>query len=208
MMDNQTYSSANVDKYTCQDHFVTARLETFFRTVVTLLSSVDSKTVLSLGCGEGLDLKHMLDLSWPGADNYYGLDFSPKVLQQSLTTLNTIPFRVVCGDVAHLPLKLDDFDLILCLELLEHVRNPSRVIEEIFNQFRGYCIFSVPNEPFYRLTRMLRFRQNIMHFGNHPDHINHWSASSFRRTLEKHTTVLKVAKSFPWTIVLCRGNEK
>jgi len=199
------YSSSNVSKYRYTHPFVRERLEGFFRTVSILMSRLDSKNILSLGCGEGLDLRRIYDGSPNRADGYWGLDLNVDALRMSVTVLGDVPFRAICGDVANLPVKLQKFDLILCLELLEHLLNPRGVIEQISRQYIGYCIFSVPNEPLYRLTRMLLFRQNIRYFGNHPEHMNHWSAAAFQRLLAKYFRIDKVEKSFPWTVVLCKA---
>lgn len=207
MKNEEGYSSTNANKYSCREPFVVKKLEVFFRTIVAVLSDLKSNAVLSLGCGEGLELRYLHDMGWSGAARYYGLDLSRGAIRESRNVLDGIPFNAVCGDVGSLPLRLDRFDLIICLELLEHVQNPSYVLEEVFSRYRGHCVFSVPNEPLYRLTRMLRFRQNIRHFGNHPEHVNHWSASGFTRLLEKHATILRVEKPFPWTVVLCKGRE-
>ena len=200
-----SYSSTNVNKYTCRHPFVTERLDKFFRAVTILMSRLDSRNVLNLGCGEGLDLRRIYDASPIRVNEYWGLDLSLDALRMSMAVLAGMPFRAICGDVANLPVRLHKFDLILCLELLEHLPDPRGIVEQISRQYAGYCIFSVPNEPLYRLTRMLLFRQNIRDFGNHPEHINHWSAASFRRLLANYFRVDKVEKSFPWTVVLCKA---
>jgi 2-polyprenyl-3-methyl-5-hydroxy-6-metoxy-1,4-benzoquinol methylase len=201
------YSSSNVNKYACKHPFVMKRLDRFFRDITAMMSGLNTRSVLSLGCGEGLDLKRIYDESSLRAHTYVGLDCNLDALRMSLTVLDGMPYTAVCGDVAdlaNLPIKLRNFDLILCLELLEHLPNPRELLEEISRQYAGYCIFSVPNEPLYRLTRMLLFRQTIRNFGNHPDHLNHWSAGSFCKLLESYFKVDRVEKPFPWTVVLCQ----
>jgi ubiquinone/menaquinone biosynthesis C-methylase UbiE len=207
MNEKSNYSSTNVNKYNCRHPFVVKRLDTFFQSVTEMMSGLNTGAMLSLGCGEGIDLRRIHDLSSQHADNYYGLDFSLNALRMSLNILDEIPFEPVCGDVSNLPLRLCSFDLIICLELLEHLQEPRKLLEEISRQFVGQCIFSVPNEPFYRLARMFLFRQNIRAFGNHPEHINHWSAGAFKHLLSKYFTVKRVDTPFPWTVVLCQSRK-
>lgn len=200
-----SYSSTNVNKYNCRHPFVRKRLDDFFKVIVGMMSALESKNVLSLGCGEGLDLRRIHELSPVRFKRYWGLDLKVDALRMGLTVSGDVPFRAVCGDISNLPIKLEMFDLILGLEILEHIRDPREVLEQISHRYIGYCILSVPNEPLYRLTRMLMFRQNIRHFGNHPEHINHWSSSSFQRMLAGYFRIIKVEKPFPWTVILCKS---
>lgn len=207
MTEKTSYASTNINKYNCRHPFVTKRLDTFFKGVTDLMSGLNNKTILSLGCGEGIDLRRIYDLSPHRADSYCGLDFNLNALRMSLSILDGISFKPICGDVSSIPIRLRNFDLIICLELLEHLRDPTRILEEISRQFVGQCIFSVPNEPLYRLTRMLLFRQNVREFGNHPEHINHWSAGAFRRFLKRYFIVKRVVTPFPWIVALCQSGR-
>jgi 2-polyprenyl-3-methyl-5-hydroxy-6-metoxy-1,4-benzoquinol methylase len=122
--------------------------------------------------------------------------------------LNNLQLDVIKGDIYYLPFTLNRFDLILCLEVLEHLTFPEKVMEEVSIHFNGYCIFSVPNEPLFRLTRLLLFKQNIRKLGNHPEHINHWSRNKFSRLIRKYFIIDQIVTPFPWTIVLCHKKEK
>jgi len=126
-------------------------------------------------------------------------------LRVSLNILSDRPYRAICGDLTNLPVKLQKFDLLLCLEVLEHLPKPVKILEQISQEYVGHCIFSVPNEPVYRLTRMILFRQDVRRFGNHPDHVNHWSSGSFQRLAAKYFRVERVVRPYPWTVVLCRA---
>ena len=110
------------------------------------------------------------------------------------------------GIADYLPLDLGRFELILCLEVLEHLRWPERVLLDISNRFKGACIFSVPNEPLYRLTRMLLLHRDLRHFGNHPEHLQNWSSRDISRLLNRYFTIDRVIRPFPWTVVLSHNS--
>ena len=54
--------------------------------------------------------------------------------------------RVVLGDIEGMPFPDSEFDAVVCTEVLEHVPNPSRALEEIRRVLkpRGVLIGSVP----------------------------------------------------------------
>ncbi len=209
MMNPVEHDSSNLNKYQCHHPFAVKTIGAFTTKVMQMISRTKHSRILSLGCGEGYDIKNLFEKRRIEFEYCCGLDLNINALRYSRKVVSAFQLDVVNGDVHHLPFKLDGFDLILCLEVMEHLKNPDGVLERISHFFKGACLFSIPNEPLYRLTRMFLLRKNIRNFGNHPEHINHWSAGGFRRLLEKYFEVEMVEKSFPWTIALCRvGGEK
>jgi ubiquinone/menaquinone biosynthesis C-methylase UbiE len=64
----------------------------------------------------------------------------------NVTTLDVEPPADVVGDVMNLPFKEATFDFVICLETLEHVRNPFKAMNEIYRVLRpgGKFIGSAP----------------------------------------------------------------
>lgn len=194
--------TTNFQKYQCQHPFAVNRIGNFYDALIQLIDLVKPTNMLNIGCGEGFDLRNIYDR---GITPEYccGLDLNLEALRMAKKALADLQFDAASGDIYNLPIKLSRFDLILCLEVLEHLAHPERILKEISKLNNYYCIFSVPNEPFYRLTRMLLFRQNIRKLGNHPEHRNKWSKSSFSRLIKRHFNIDQILSPFPWTIVLC-----
>ncbi len=196
--------TTNYDKYTSNHPYVVERIGRFFGDLARLIALVEPMSILSLGCGEGFDLKSICEKS-PGSPYCCGLDLNPGALRVAQELVRNFQFDSIQGDIHHLPFRLDRFDTVLCLEVLEHLEHPEAVMREISQRYNGYCVFSVPNEPLYRLTRMLLFRLNVRQFGNHPDHINHWSKRSFAQLVGQYFVIDQVTTPFPWTMVLCHS---
>lgn len=97
--------------------------------------------VLDVGCGTGLILDHFR--KWEPV----GLDFHPVALQYCSQRKLT---RLVNGDVTQLPFESGSFDLILALDLMEHVEDHERMIREFSRVLRkGGCLMAtVPAHPF------------------------------------------------------------
>ncbi|MFC2153912.1 class I SAM-dependent methyltransferase [Candidatus Altiarchaeota archaeon] len=113
------------------------------RLILEKLKPKDSDLVLELGCGEA----HILDLIKNGKT--IGVDISSEAIQRAKEkkrrNKNII---LVQGDVEQTPFPENHFKKIICTEVIEHVSNPEKLIDEIVRITRDdACImFSIPNE--------------------------------------------------------------
>lgn len=93
-----------------------------------------SSKILDLGCGEGVFIKELFDL---GYKNIKGLDknFSSDIVDQ--------------GDIFNTPYEDNDHDVILCLDVIEHLPIAKQIdaIKEMHRITKkgGICIISIPN---------------------------------------------------------------
>ena len=97
--------------------------------------------VLDVGCGEKFYKKYFEN------SDYVGLDFPSNTADHS----KNIKSPDIWGDGQKLPLKKESFDLIICIQVIEHIPNTSEVIEE-FNRVLlpgGKLFLSVPHS--YRI---------------------------------------------------------
>ena len=94
-------------------------------------------------------------------------------------------------------------DLLMCCEVLEHLESPERALDEFCARKPKHAILTVPHEPWFMLSNLARGK-NITRFGNDIEHINHWSARSFRTFLERRFEVLELTTSYPWVLALTR----
>lgn len=192
-------NSSNEIKYVTKNPLLRFALRRFFQSVNHLLPDVES--VLDAGCGEGYGAKEIIAEHEPL--KIYGVDLSLNALKKSL---EVNPYVLVCqADITQLPVPDCCVDMVMSLEVLEHIPDPDQAIEEYKRVTRRYMLLSVPNEPLFRILRMLR-GDDIKQWGNHPEHVNHWNLYSFQRFIRRHQ--LRVIRSvcpppFIWTIVLC-----
>jgi len=208
MSNTKSYPTTNFNKYHCQHQFAINRIGNFLDNLTQLITLIKPSYIFNIGCGEGLDIKNIYEKGEINIEYCCGLDLNFDALKIARQMSTNVKFDAIKGDIYYLPSKLNRFDLILCLEVLEHLTFPGKALKEISHHFNGYCIFSVPNEPLYRLTRLLLFKQNIRQLGNHPEHLNHWSKNKFSRLLRKYFIIDQLVTPFPWTIVLCHKKEE
>lgn len=183
-------------KYTDRSPLVRFANRRFHTAIHSMLSTVPFGTVLDAGSGEGVV---MASLKNGFSAEFVGLDLDYGRLVEARKRLAAIP--LVSGDVHTLPFPDDAFDLVICLEVLEHVGGPSRAISELHRVTRRFLLASVPNEPWWRIGNMLRLKY-LQDWGNTPEHINHWSTRQFVQFIEPHFEIREVRRPLLWSFVL------
>jgi len=103
---------------------------------------LDGKTALDVGCGAGLLAEPLRRL---GA-RVTGIDASPEVIAVARDHSTTVGLEINyrTGDVQQLE---GQFDLITCMEVIEHVADPAAFIRALANRLaaNGLLIMSTPN---------------------------------------------------------------
>jgi SAM-dependent methyltransferase len=113
---------------------------------------LDGLRMLDVGCGIGTYVRQLREFS----PEVYGIDFSARRL-----SVNAVP-GLLAGVGEHLPFKSDSFDLVLLNEVIEHVRDDRRTIEECVRVLRqaGHLVIFAPN-------RLYPFETHGVQLGNH-----------------------------------------
>ncbi len=106
----------------------------------------------------------------------------------------------VFGDATRLPVPDGAFDLVLAIEVLEHIPVPDAALAELARVCSGTLIASVPFEPIWRAGNLARGRY-VRDFGNTPGHVNHWTRWGFTRFVSTRFRVERVRNPLPWTMV-------
>jgi SAM-dependent methyltransferase len=100
--------------------------------------------ILDAGCGTG----GLLDVlsQWPDAE-VTGIDFAGEALSFCRQRGHR---RLAGSDLTVLPFRSDSFDVVTALDVLEHIQNDARALEEIFRVLRpgGILVASVPAYQF------------------------------------------------------------
>lgn len=197
---SENFQSGNYKKYSSRNPLMGKVISNFIenlRDTVTPLENINR--VIDIGCGEGFIIN---SLSLP---DITGVDISKNALK--LAKDKNRNCNLCAGSVYELSFKNNSFDLAIATEVLEHLEKPDRALQEIRRISSDYCIFSVPNEPYFRTMNFLRGK-NLTRFGNDVEHLQNWSSGEFVRLIAKYFKVLEVRKPFPWTMVLCRKQRR
>lgn len=142
-----------------------------FTVLNTIWRSLDKRaeSILDVGCGQGEPMK-----SINRHKRFYtvGVDiFEPYLMQ--CRHQNTHDDYVLC-DVRRLPFKEKSFDLVLCLELLEHLEREDgeRLLQTIEKVARKQAIVSTP---------VSTYKQEPYDGNPHQEHKYVWSPTEVKR---------------------------
>jgi len=109
-------------------------------------SLIDNKKTLDLGCGEGI---FCFELKKRGFD-ITGIDISKEALIHAKENFKklSLDVNVINGSAENIPTKKNSFEQVICLDVLEHVKEPNKVLKEINEALikEGTFILTVPNE--------------------------------------------------------------
>jgi len=202
-MSQPPHESANWRKHHSRNPLKGLLVRRFGRAVSRLaaasLDGLERPLVLDAGCGEGLGLSR-LAASLPQA-RLLGVDKNPSALSLARASHNG---DLLLADVCRLPFADDSFDLAVCLEVLEHVQEPSMGMSELARVTRGRVLMSVPNQPYFALSN-LALGRNLRHLGDDPDHRHAWRGRTFASAVSCVMPLDGVCYSFPWVVVVARG---
>ncbi len=62
--------------------------------------------------------------------------------------------RIKKEDITNLSYANDSYDTVICMEVLEHLLNPLKAIDELKRIAKKRIIISVPLEPYFSIARM------------------------------------------------------
>lgn len=167
--------------------------------ISSLIDDSSKPKILEIGCGDGFVLKTLESKS----AELHGIDISTKRVERAKRFL---PHAKICeADAENLPFEDNCFNVTVCSEVLEHLKNPQKAVEEMIRVTKksGDMIVSVPNEFNWHIGRLLllRFPLKI------PDHLNKFSVKELdgmfnRRHIKLYRIPAFLPKYFSLTYVL------
>jgi 2-polyprenyl-3-methyl-5-hydroxy-6-metoxy-1,4-benzoquinol methylase len=196
-----TVTGNTYDKYGSSNPVVKRLMANFEGTLEALFTQAAPRTILDVGCGEGV-LTHKWAQRLEG--RIVGIDLEDPAIQAEWAKRQApnLSYRVMKAE--RLPFEEGEFDLAAAIEVLEHVPDPEHTVAQMARVARGgHLLVSVPREPLWRALNMARGAY-LRDFGNTPGHINHWSKQGFVRLLARHGEVVERRSPFPWTMLLVR----
>ncbi len=189
------------DKYGSTNPVVRRLMAGFEATLDELFTQAAPRSILDIGCGEGV-----LTCRWAerlGDGRVVGIDLDDPKLKAEWATRSrpNLEYRTMLAE--NLPFGDGEFELASAIEVLEHVPDPAHTVAEMARCASGHLLVSVPREPLWRGLNLARGAY-VKQLGNTPGHVNHWSKRAFVRLLSQHGEVVEARSPFPWTMLLVR----
>ncbi len=158
---NQTYKNNNPSWHEEDASFKAAKI----LSIITK-NSISFDTVCEIGCGSGEILLQLMN-KLPSSIHYQGIDISQdaikiaKTKERNRLTFNLNEFSEIKNE--------RNFDLILVIDVIEHVENYFELLKEI-NHTSTYSIFHIPLDmsvwTLFREKMLIESKERVGHIHN------------------------------------------
>jgi len=166
-----------------------ARRKIIFDWVLQTLADYSSPNTLDIGCGTGFNIEY---LQTRGYQQITGLDFSVDALGFCQSRLLT---RLVCSEGTRAPFCGESFDVIMALDLIEHLADDVQTLQELERLLK-------PNGSLVIFTPAFNFLWGLQDEVSH--HYRRYTAGELRQKLARiglHTCKLTYANTFLFPII-------
>lgn len=196
------FNNSNYKKYHSKNYLKQVMIKKFKNKLIKILNNDNDNnnltTLLDAGCGEGFISDFIYNNT--KIKNITGIDICSNSINYAKKQNEMIKYE--CKNLYKLDYINNSFDVVISLEVLEHLEKPEIVLKELIRISKKKLIISVPNEPFFSLGNLLSFK-NVKTLGNPIDHVNKWTKNKFIKFIKQNgVTNFSVVTSFPWTIVI------
>jgi len=123
-----------------------SRTQWYDMLLMNLAPTVKSSDVfLEVGCGESYALRYLAEKNLVKQSNIYGIDQSKLAIKHISASLPHAHFEQ--GDIYDLSFKKSFFDVVLMMEVIEHLENPKAALQQVYSVTKkgGTFYLSFPN---------------------------------------------------------------
>ncbi len=162
-----------------------------FIEVEKLITSV-SGDILDIGCHSGLFTKRIHGKLLP--NKIYGVDVSKVAIGRAKKRIPSGYFQI--ADAQNLPFENNTFAAVFCLEVLEHVDYPQKVLSEIKRVLKkgGYSVLLVPMDNL--LFKLIWFFWNLKYKVWTHTHVQSFTNSKLEDLIEEKGLKITDSKTF------------
>lgn len=134
---------------------------------------VAGQRVLDVACGAGYGTNLLAQV----AAKATGLDIDPAAIRRAAKKYQAENLTFLAGDCCEMPFEAGSFDVVVANEVIEHIEEQDRFIEEAKRVLvpGGTLLVSTPNRPVYN-----RYKTP------NPFHVSEMDVAEFRRLLRRH----------------------
>lgn len=187
------------DKYLKSNFIIQKLIRNFYGSIRDILSGIEVEKILEVGCGPGFSTQYLR--GFLRGESFEASEYKPDLAKEAQSRNPGI--KIQQESIYELKRDANSFDLIVVLEVLEHLENPEAALKEIKRVTSKYCLLSVPNEPLWRILNIFRLKY-LKNLGNTPGHLQHWSKNQFTKFISKYFRIKKVKAPLPWIVVLAQ----
>lgn len=133
----------------------------------------DTNRILDVGCGVGHFLEIARELNW----EVYGTELS----EGAYTTCISKGIKMHHGLIEDAPFDAASFDIVVSIEVIEHINTPGKDLEAINNLLRPGGLHYITTPNFGSLSsRILKDKYNVV---TYPEHLTYYTPKTLHRVL-------------------------
>jgi len=159
------------------------------------LSKCMPSNILDVGCNDGSRTVRIANYFKVSLDNVYGIDYNDELIRSCKKMFNVVNIDLETDD---LPYENNVFDLVICNQVLEHLKRYAEVLKDIIRvtKKRGYIVIGIPNlaHLINRIYLLFGIQPICIHLDS--NHVRSFTHNSF---------VNKLASIQRVKVVDCRG---
>lgn len=168
------------------------------KTIISFIEKNVGKrdTILDAGCGSGFYFPYLSTR----CSRLYGIEFSPEGAEMAKKRIQPGKGEVFTGSITEaFPLESKSVDFILCSEVLEHIEELDKVLDEFLRVLKkdGKILVTVPNFSFMSFEYLRE-----MFFTKDPTHVHRKSKREWEKALKKFNIERSMTSSFHPSFIL------
>jgi len=137
-------------------------------------TGLEKINVLEVGCGGGILLEEIARLGF----NTTGIDPAEQSLNIAISHAkeNNLNIKYISASGENIPLQEKSFDVVLCCDVLEHVRDLPKVISEISRVLKdnGIFIYDTFNRTYFSKISTINILQDWKRWAIMPPNLHVW----------------------------------
>lgn len=159
------------------------------------------EAILEIGCTHGYLFSYLKDYT-----NKYGIDISSSAIEHAKEINPDVQFTVMNAETLSFP--ENTFQLVVCIDTIEHVKNPEACIKEVSRVLKqnGTLIIVTPNPE-----SLSGKKKGLKWFAfQDPTHVSIHTAKEWQELLEKNNLIAAKKTTidlfdFPYFNTICKG---
>jgi ubiquinone/menaquinone biosynthesis C-methylase UbiE len=185
------------DKYGSKNPITRRLMAGFLDSATRLFNRVAPSSALEVGCGEGHLAQHLLERAVRRPVRFEACDLELGQVAQGLDPM--IVFKA--ASAYELPYATNEFELVVCCEVLEHLERPGDALRELERVASKAVLLSTPREPLWRVLNIARGKY-LTTLGNTTGHIQHFTRRTLSSLVAQRFQIAEVRTPIPWTMLL------
>lgn len=165
-----------------------SHIDNIFRIFDQNLRTYAPHNILDIGCGDGGSTIRIAKYYNVSMNNVHGLDYNVDLITTCKKVFNASSIDL---ETDHIPYEDNTFDLVICNQVLEHLKNYKKTISEAIRvtKNQGYIVLGIPNlaHLINRIYLLLGFQPLCIHLDS--SHVRSFTHRNFVKLLNSLESV-------------------